>query len=159
MSQCGSCGAPARPSFRRPRAESAPDLDMRPGEPARSTLRDWVAICGGCGAAAADLSVLTARDRAVVESDAYRMLRTLAPEESLPFRQWALICAHTAGRLQQAEALLQAAWAADDVAAMTSAAEPRSEVAALWAGTADVVLGLRRLDVLRRAGLFEAAAA
>ncbi len=31
--------------------------------------------------------------------------------------------------------------------------------AALWDGTADVMLGLRRLDVLRRAGLFEAAAA
>jgi hypothetical protein len=32
-------------------------------------------------------------------------------------------------------------------------------VAALWDGTDDVELGLRRLDVLRRAGLFEAAEA
>ena len=54
---------------------------------------------------------------------------------------------------------MQAAWAADDTAAMTEPAKLRTEVAALWDGTEDVELGLRRLDVLRRAGLFEAAEA
>ncbi|MDQ2763813.1 MAG: hypothetical protein M3Y22_10135, partial [Pseudomonadota bacterium] len=59
----------------------------------------------------------------------------------------------TGDRPQQAEALLQAAWAADDAAAMTESANLRSKVAALWDGTDDVELGLRRLDVLRRAEL------
>jgi hypothetical protein len=156
--QCGVCGAPAGPAFRAPQPEIAPDLDMRPGEPARSTLRDWVAVCPGCGAAAPDLAALPASARAVVESDEYRMLSTSALEETLPFRRWAMICAATGDRAQQAEALLQAAWAADDAAAMTEAAGLRTEVAALWDGTKEVELGLRRLDVLRRAGLFEAAA-
>jgi hypothetical protein len=157
MNRCGVCQTPVRPAFKAPAPEIAPDLDMRPGEPARSTLRDWVLVCPTCGAAAPDLSTLPARARAAVESDEYRMLSTSVLEETLPFRRWALICERTGDRTQQAEALLQAAWAADDAAAMTEAARVRAEVAALWDGSEDVELGLRRLDVLRRAGLFEAA--
>jgi hypothetical protein len=156
---CGGCGAPARRAFRAPQPEIAPDLDMRPGEPARSTLRDWIQICPKCGAAAPDLTALPSAARAVAESDEYRMLSTSALEETLPFRRWALICGRTGDRAAQAEALLQAAWAADDAAAMTESARLRAEVAALWDGTTDVEQGLRRLDVLRRAGLFEAAEA
>ena len=156
---CGVCGHVARTPFRAPAPEIAPDLDMRPGEPARSTLREWVQVCSGCGAAAPDLAALPSAARDVVESEAYRLLSTQVLEETLPFRRWALICEATGDRAQQAEALLQAAWAADDAAAMTDAARLRAEVAALWAGTTDVELGLRRLEVLRRAGLFEEAEA
>jgi len=155
---CGVCGNPARAVFRAPQPEIAPDLDMRPGEPARSTLRDWIQICPRCGAAAPDLTALPSTAREIVESDEYRMLSTTALEETLPFRRWALICERTGDRSQQAEALLQAAWAADDAAAMSEPARLRTDVAALWADTNDVELGLRRLDVLRRAGQFEAAA-
>jgi hypothetical protein len=153
---CGVCGESVRAAFRAPQPEIAPDLDMRPGEPTRSTLRDWIQVCGRCGAAAPDLSALPATVRDVVESDAYRLLSTAGSEETLPFRRWALICEHTGDRAEQAEALLQAAWAADDAAAMTEPTKLRSEVAALWADTTDVELGLRRLDVLRRAGKFAA---
>lgn len=155
---CGVCGSPSREAFRAPQPEIAPDLDMRPGEPARSSLRDWIQVCSHCTAAAPELSALPSTCRAVVESDEYRILSTTALEETLPFRRWALICERTGDRPQQAEALLQAAWAADDAAAMTEAAKLRIDVAALWADTTDVELGLRRLDVLRRAGGFEAAA-
>ena len=51
---------------------------------------------------------------------------------------------------------MQAAWAADDAAAMTEPAELRADVAALWDGHGRRGTGLRRLDVLRRAGQFEA---
>ena len=135
----------------------APDLDMRPGEPARSSLQDWIQVCPQCGAAAPDVSALPASARDAVESAEYRALSTAALEETVPFRRWALICERGGDRLQQAEALLQAAWAADDAAAMTEAAALRTAVAALWDGTADIELGLRRLDVLRRAGSFDAA--
>ena len=112
-----------------------------------------------CGAAAPDLAALPSTARAVVESNEYRMLSTEVLEETLPFRRWALICERTGDRPQQAEALLQAAWAADDAAAMTEPARLRIAVAALWDGTTDIELGLRRLDVLRRAGMFDAAEA
>jgi hypothetical protein len=86
-------------------------------------------------------------------------LSTQVPEETLPFRRWALICERAGDPSGQAEALLQAAWAADDAAAMTEAASLRVQVAALWAGTNDTETGLRRLEVLRRAARFEEAAA
>jgi hypothetical protein len=156
---CGVCGNPVRPAFRAPQPEIAPDLDMRPGEPTRSTLRDWIGICPKCTAAAPDLAALPPAARPVVESDAYRMVSTTASEETLPFRRWALICEQVGNKAEQAEALLQAAWAADDAAAMSESAKLRQQVAALWADTTDTELGLRRLDVLRRAGQFDEAAA
>jgi hypothetical protein len=156
---CGVCGGPVRAAFRAPQPEIAPDLDMRPGEPARSSLRDWIQICPHCGAAGPDLAALSPAARDVVGSDEYRMLSTTVLEETLPFRRWALICERTANPAEQAEGLLQAAWAADDAAAMSEAAKLRTAVAALWGETADVELGLRRLDVLRRAGQFDAASA
>ncbi len=156
---CGICGAPARSAFRAPQPEIAPDLDMRPGEPARSTLPDWVQTCRRCGAAAPDLAALNAAAQAVVDSADYKALTASVQEETLPFRRWAMICERTGDSENQAEALLQAAWAADDAAAGTEAAQLRAGVAALWDGTTDMELGLRRLDVLRRAGTFDQAQA
>ena len=66
---CAICGAAARPAFHAPRPpEIAPDLDMRPGEPVRSTLRDWLQACGTCHAAGPDLSALPAGTVSVVMS-------------------------------------------------------------------------------------------
>lgn len=156
---CGVCGAAVRPAFRAPQPEIAPDLDMRPGEPARSTLADWIQTCRRCTAAAPDLAALPPEARAAVEFGGYKALTTSVPEETLPFRRWAAICERIGDRANQAEGLLQAAWAADDAAAMSEAAHLRTDVAALWAGATDIEIGLRRLDVLRRAGAFEQAAA
>jgi hypothetical protein len=156
---CGVCGTPVRATFRAPQPEIAPDLDMRPGEPARSTLADWIQTCSKCRAGAPDLAMLPAMARAVVESNDYKALTTSTLEETLPFRRWALICERGGDQSNQAEALLQAAWAADDAAAMTEASRLRTEVAALWNGTQDIELSLRRLDVLRRTGAFEEAEA
>jgi hypothetical protein len=154
---CAVCGTPAPAPFRASQPEIAPDLDMRPGEPVRSTLRDWIQTCTQCGAAAPDLAALPKTAKATVESERYRNLTTVALEETLPFRRYALICEQAGDPEQQAEGLLQAAWAADDVAAMTEAAKLRSDVAALWDGTGDPERAIRRLDVLRRAGQFDVA--
>jgi hypothetical protein len=155
--RCGVCGAPARPPFRAPQPEIAPDLDMRPGEPARSTLRDWIQLCPNCTAAAPDLQTLPATARQVVESVEYRGLTTSGLEETLPFRRWATICRHLGDTPNEAEALLQAAWAADDAAEMTEASHLREQVVRLWGDPSDEETALRQLDVLRRSGAFEAA--
>jgi len=152
---CGVCGHPVRPSFRAPQPELAPDLDMRPGEPARSTLSRWLQTCRGCGAVAEDLTSLTAASRAIVESDAYRHLADSGSSVTLPFRRWALLL--ESDLAAAAEALLRAAWAADDAGAVEEAAALRLRVAALWGDRAFGALGLRRLDVLRRAGAMPAA--
>ena len=154
---CAICGGPARAPFHAPRPpEIAPDLDMRPGEPVRSTLRDWLQACGTCGAAAWDLSILPPAVKSVVESPAYRGLSMEAAEDTLLFRRWAMICLATGDRGEGAEATLQGAWAADDGADMVEAAKLRRDVAALWSEQADLPTALRLLDVLRRAGEFDA---
>lgn len=159
---CGVCAAAVPPPFQAPQPEIAPDLDMRPGEPARSTLSRWVAVCRSCGAAAPDLSALPATVGAIVRSAAYRTLAEPGPPDTMPFRRWALLCQGQGDRLGEAEALLQAAWAADDAGADDAGADAaaitlRQTVAALWENAADTRIALRRLDVLRRAGQFEEA--
>jgi len=130
---------------------------MRPGEPARSTLPRWLQTCRGCGAVAEDLATLPAAARAVVESAEYRDAADGVSPQTLPFRRWALIL--NGDPVRRAEALLQAAWAADDAGAAAEAAALRLRVADLWGDGADGERGLRRLDVLRRAGALAAAGA
>jgi ferredoxin len=156
---CGACGARAPSPFRVPQPEIAPDLDMRPGEPARSTLADWIQTCHACGAAAPDLQTLPASSRAVVDSSQYHSLTTSGLEETLPFRRWAMICHGLGDTVGEAEALLQATWAAEDAAAMTEASELRQRVVHLWGDPTDEAMALRQLDVLRRSGDFDAASA
>jgi hypothetical protein len=154
---CAICGGPVRAPFHAPRPpEIAPDLDMRPGEPVRSTLRDWLQACGTCHAAAWDLSTLPPEAKSVVESAAYRALSTEAAEDTLLFRRWAMICLAAGDKEEAAEATLQAAWAADDGVDMVEAAKLRRDVAALWGEPPDQATALRLLDVLRRAGEFGA---
>lgn len=152
---CAVCGTPARPPFRAPPPELAPDLDLRPGEPTRSTLPRWVATCRRCGASGPDLAALPAAAGAVVRSDAYRALRTPGP--AMPFLRWALICREAGDSAGAAEATLQAAWALDD--AGEDAAALRREAAALWGEPGDPESALRLVDVLRRAGEFAPALA
>lgn len=156
MSQaaCSVCGAPVRPPFRAPAAELAPDLDHRPGEPARSTLPRWVATCRRCGASGPDLSALPDGAGDAVRSDDYRALRASGP--AMPFLRWALICERTGDPAAAAEATLHAAWALDD--AGQDAADLRRRAAALFGEPDDSEDALRLIDVLRRAGEFAAAA-
>lgn len=147
-----------RAPFRAPTAELAPDLDHRPGEPARSTLPQWIGTCRRCGASGPDLARLPAGADAVVRSDEYRVLR--AGGAAMPFLRWALICERTGDRGGAAEATLHGAWALDDAAGEDAggAAELRRRAAALFGAPAGPEAALRLIDVLRRAGEFAAAA-
>ena len=147
---CGICGTPCREPFRAPPAETAPDLDLRPGEPTRSTLQQWVATCRGCGATAAELPALAPRLRSVVEDPAYRALGGAGAE--LAFQRQAMLCEPGAER---AQALLEAAWALDD---QDGDAKPmRQRVMSEWGEPATMQDGLRLVDVCRRTGAMDAA--
>lgn len=99
-----------------------------------------------------------------MRSDAYGALRIPGP--AMPFLRWALILRKTGDPAGAAEATLQAAWALDDVSgarqgrdAGQDASELRREAVRLWGEPADVEDALRQIDVLRRAGAFDAALA
>lgn len=145
---CVICGAPAQPRFRAPQPELAPDLDMRPGEPARSTLGQWLRTCRRCGTSAPDLAALPPAARAVVRTGD----PALTDASRSAFVRYAGLCRALGDGGGAAEALLQGAWEADDAGDDATAADLRRAVADLWAGAADGETALRRLDVLRRAG-------
>jgi hypothetical protein len=160
MSNCAVCGAVVRPVFKAPAPELAPDLDFRPGEPARSTLRRWVAECSGCGAAAPDLAGLGPPDAEVVRADPeYAALRAQAPIFARGFLLWALLCQRRGDAWPAAEALLQAAWAADDAEETEWAVAWRQQAAAIWPPSAEIQPRLCLVDIYRRAGDFPKAAA
>ena len=160
MSVCAVCGAMVRPVFKAPAPELAPDLDFRPGEPARSTLRYWVAECSGCGSAAPDLSALGPHDAELVRADReYAALRVQAPVFARSFLLWALLCQRRGDDWAAAEALLQAAWSADDAEEADWAVVWRQQAAALWPPSDAIQPRLCLVDIYRRAGDFSEAAA
>ena len=147
MPRCALCGTSAPPPFRAPPPEGSPDLDGRPGEPTRSTLRKWLVCCTGCRAFAPDVAMLPASAQQTVHSDAYKRLKT-------PFLRWAAL---VAGTDEEAVALLQAAWDAEDDG--HDATELRRQAASVWPPSEDTESVLRLADVQRRAGLLADAAA
>ena len=160
MSACAVCGAMVRPVFKAPAPELAPDLDFRPGEPARSTLRRWVAECSGCGSAAPDLAAVGASDGEIVREDPeYAALRAQAPAFARGFLLWALLCQRRGDAWTAAEALLQAAWAADDAEETEWAVTWRRQAAAIWPDSTEIQPCLCLVDIYRRAGEFHQAAA
>ena len=135
---CAICGTRCRPPFRTPTAELAPDLDGRPGEPARSSLERWIALCPTCGAAAPDLAALPAEAGSIIRRDDY----VAEPDR---FLRWSLLAAALGDPAASAEAILQAAWLREDKG--EDASPLRRRAAAAWQGAP-----LRRIDILRRAG-------
>ena len=158
-SLCAVCGAVVRPEFKAPPPELAPDLDFRPGEPARSTLRHWVAVCSGCGAAAPNLASLTEADVEIVRGDPeYAALRSQAPAFARNFLLWALLCQRRDDAWGAAEALLQAAWAADDAEEVEWAQAWRVQAAEIWPDSREIQPRVCLIDITRRAGDFARAA-
>ncbi len=147
MPACALCGTPAPPPFRAPAPEGSPDLDGRPGEPTRSTLRRWLQTCSGCGACAPDLATLPPDAREIVPGAVYSDLPS-------PFERWAAL---VAGTPAEPEALLQAAWLAEDDGA--DATTLRRRALAIWPRPGDGEAALRLADIQRRAGLLVEAAA
>jgi hypothetical protein len=149
---CSLCHTPAPPRFRPPPPEISPDLDLRPGEPTRSTLSRWMQVCEGCGAVAPDLAALPVESIEIVESEAYLDLHA-RPDTATPFLRHAMLCRPG----DRAGVYLQAAWAADDADDADAAAHYRREAAANWGEPDGMESALRLIDILRRAGLLKAA--
>ncbi len=128
---------------------------MRPGEPARSTMRFWIQTCTQCGASAPDLATLPGDARTVMDGPAFAALRGTAPVDA--FLRWAAIARGCGKNALAAEATLQAAWLLDDAGEDGSALRLAAIVD--WGAPDGPQATLRQVDVLRRAGEFDRAAA
>jgi hypothetical protein len=157
--RCGVCGQESRqPGFRPPVPEQAPDLDLRPGEPVRSTMSRWLQACPHCGYAAPDIAEAHPAGAQAVAAAPYRALiaDTAHPVLARRFLAWAHVLEETGALHAAAEATLHAAWVADDLNRDDLARQWRREAVALWrSGPAlDAEQSIRVIDALRRAGDF-----
>lgn len=162
--RCGVCGHESlQPGFRPPLPEQAPDLDLRPGEPVRSTMARWLQACPHCGYAAPDITEAHPAGAEAVAAAPYRALiaDTAHPALARRFLAWAHVLEETGALHAAAEATLHAAWVADDLNREDLARQWRREAVALWrSGPAlDAEQSVRVIDALRRAGDFAEAAA
>lgn len=154
--RCGVCGTQSRqPPFRPSPPEQAPDLDLRPGEPVRSTMARWLQQCPHCGYAAPDITRAHPAAAAAVAAAPFRALivETSHPPLARRFLAWAHVLEETGALHAAAEATLQAAWVADDLHRADLARMWRLEAVALWrAGPPlDHEQTVRVVDALRRA--------
>jgi len=161
--RCGVCGTESRhPPFRPSPPEQPPDLDLRPGEPVRSTMARWLQQCPGCGYCAPDISRAHPAAAEAVRAAPFRALiaDTGIPPLARRFLAWALVLEETGALHAGAEATLQAAWVADDLGRHELATAWRLEAVALWRGgpSLDAEQTVRVVDALRRAEAWDDAA-
>lgn len=160
---CAVCSTDSRQVVFRPGApEQAPDLDLRPGEPLRSTMGHWLQQCPRCGYAAPDIREARPSAARVVAAAPFRSLVNEAthPPLSRRFLAWAHVLEETGAMHEAAEAMLQAAWTADDLNRQDLARIWRLEAVALWRSGPglDAEQQVRVVDALRRAEAWDGAA-
>ncbi len=161
--RCGVCGTESRqPPFRPAPPEQPPDLDLRPGEPVRSTMARWLQQCPACGYAAPDIAEV---HPAAAEAVRAAPFRALLADASIPplarrFLASALVLEETGALHAAAERTLQAAWVADDLDRADLARAWRLDAVALWRGgpALSAEQTVRVVDALRRAEAFDDAA-
>lgn len=152
---CGVCGRESRqPPFRLPPPEQAPDLDLRPGEPVRSTMQRWLQQCPHCHYAAPAIARAHPGAAAAVSAAPFRALIQDASHPLLArrFLAWAHVLEETGALHAAAEATLHAAWVADDAGRDELAHAWRMEAVALWRSgpPLDAEQTVRVVDALRR---------
>ena len=161
---CGVCGRESRqPLFRPPPPEQAPDLDLRPGEPVRSTMTRWLQQCPHCQYAAPAIAKAHPGAAAAVSAAPFRALIQDAghPPLARRFLGWAHVLEETGALHAAAEATLHAAWVADDAGKPDLAHAWRQEAIALWRSgpPLDAEQTVRVIDALRRSETWEDAEA
>ncbi|MCK4375664.1 MAG: hypothetical protein KAX19_10055 [Candidatus Brocadiae bacterium] len=145
-----------------------PDLDMRPREMERSTMRHWVHRCPHCGYCASELSESPTGADAVVEKTEYKdqLKNPDYPELANSFLCKAMVDRATGDLVEATWALIRAAWACDDSGSPEKASACRQQAAQMLEmaqadgqdvaeqeGVSDAVL----VDLLRRSGQMERA--
>lgn len=93
-----------------------PDLDTRPPEMARSTIRFWVRRCPSCGYCAPEISRGSDLAKTTITSEAYRgqLNSPRFPELANSFLCQAILLASEDDHAGAGWAALRAAWACDD---------------------------------------------
>jgi hypothetical protein len=165
LKKCSVCGMVSKqPYLNSTDACGAPDLDTRPPEPMRATLKVGQR-CPSCGYCARDLENKSPSASRVVNHPTYRrqLENRINPELVNTFICRAIIARADKEMENSAWALIQATWACDDEGTREQAVECRrvaSEfILKFWQsfqGPEDIKIAIA-VDLLRRAGKFREA--
>jgi hypothetical protein len=129
---CGACGHSFSVQVLNSTSTDGPsDLDGRPAEMRRSTMRAWVQACGKCGYRAADISVFDERMRSVMQSPEYSGLAK-DPALFAVFGCAGMLAAAAGDDAGAGRHYLSAAWDADDRAWDMAARYYRQQAADAW---------------------------
>ena len=167
--RCHVCGHESEfPVVTHAAEEGAPDLDTRPPEPLRSTMAHWVQECPSCGYCASSIAHGPAKAARIVNTAAYKALRT---NEAFPLLARRFQCAsaileHGGPVIEAGWQSVYAAWACDDADRDDAAVQCRERAVDLFergraagfditeqGGDPDAVL----IDLVRRGGRFDGA--
>ncbi|MBE6036592.1 MAG: DUF2225 domain-containing protein [Clostridiales bacterium] len=160
--KCSVCGKESR---QRVLASTSifgsPDLDLRPAELKRSTMHYWVQECPHCGYVAErlDQPVPVSREKLEDFLEKYCERRWFSSELAEQFHKQYWISRLKKDHESAFAAALHAAWACDDAEDRVNAVYCRKcaleELEQTERGKKDENAGVQRLDLLRRAGLFD----
>ncbi len=160
---CGNCGA--RLSFYQlgsTNAFGSPDLDLRPPEMQRSTMRRWLEECPKCGYVSKDISKEPPFDKNYLNSEQYINCDEIkfSSELAKTFYRKALLSLLTPNIRDAYENILHAAWCCDDGNDIETAIICRKKLDKLYdmmqdGRIIDVNSRVRHIDVLRRARMFD----
>lgn len=124
---CGACGQVfSHQALASTNTFGSPDLDTRPPEMQRSTMRAWIQRCPSCGFCAPDVTKYKEQFRPLMDGSAYRSQLTDAryPELASSFICAGLLADGAGSREYAGWAYLKAAWTLDDAG--------KDELARIW---------------------------
>lgn len=116
------------------------DLDLRPAQMMRSTMRNWVQQCPNCGLCAASIDKAPAGAAELVRSPRYQALlsdATRMPQLARWFRAQSLLEERGGHLASASHAALCAAWACDDARETEAAIDCRNHAIGLFVRAAD----------------------
>jgi len=137
------------------------DLDTRPPEMKRSTMRYWVQVCPNCNYVSGDIEDPLPCSADFLSSEEYARFDEIAPRSELAktFLLKARISDMTKDDLEAFWDYLHAAWASDDAEDKHWSSKARLEaltrLAALPGDKVDNALNLIRADLLRKTRQFD----
>lgn len=139
----------------------APDLDLRPPQMARSTMRWWVQECPHCGYVAKDLSCKSFISQEFLEKEEYLTCehRSFKTRLAKTFYRDYLINREIGSTNAAFQSALRAAWACDDVRDSENATFCRLkalvELEELIYDSHSETAMIMKADILRRTGQFD----
>ena len=159
---CSVCGKKSEHTvITKGNSDGIPDIDLRPPEPHRSSMKYWVMECPECGYCNGSLETPAEFDRSNLESKEYKTLGGLETENELVSRfvKKALVNIKNRNYTEALQSYLYAAWVFDDEKDDEKAKECRNEALSIMENSKvcddNENMYLLRADLLRRTGQFE----